>query len=81
MEGTTMSKIETMTDAESSAWLIGQFILAKALVDAFANGDDLDATLNECLKQVAESSRENGNMALFFETIALRQRLMKASKI
>ena len=75
-----MSKSKEITTAETSAWLIGQYVLAQNLVESFVNGDDLDAVLNQCIKQMAESARENGNMSLFFSLIALKQQLGEASK-
>lgn len=76
-----MANNDKMTTAETTAWLVGQYVMAQNLVEAFASGDDLDAVLNECLKQIGESARDNGNMTLFFSALSLRRELGEASKI
>lgn len=79
-EGIKVNSNESMTPAETNAWLVGQYVMADALIKAYSAGDDLDATLNECLKQIGEASRNAGNMTLFFANLGLRQELATASK-
>ncbi len=72
-EGIKVNSNESMTPAETNAWLVGQYVMAEALIKAYSAGGDLDATLNECLKQIGEASRDAGNMTLFFANLGLRQ--------
>ena len=66
---------DKMTTAETSAWLVGQFQLASALVEDLRNGHDLDAKLNHYLKVIGDEARANDQITLLFATIEMRQYL------
>lgn len=72
--------MEKMTKAETSAWLVGQFVMAEALIKELKRGHDLDATLNECLVSIMAEARKNDQMALMFSAIDLRRELAETVK-
>lgn len=73
-------KEKKMTNAETSAWLVGQFQLASALVEDLRNGYDLDAKLNHYLKVIGDEARKNDQITLLFATMEVRQYLVEHVK-
>jgi hypothetical protein len=65
-----------MTTAQNEAWVIGQYLMAYKITKALDDGVSIDDVMKQCLWQIAESARNQGQMTLFFEAIGLRQSYM-----
>lgn len=61
-----------MTTKQTEVWLIGQYVMAQAITEALDSDVSIDIIMKQCLAQIAEAARNNGQMGLFFEAIELR---------
>lgn len=69
-----------ISKAETSAWFIGQYKLAQALIEGIEQGHDMADTLDIALKSIMEPVRQNDQIHLMFELIDLRSRLRDITK-
>ena len=69
-----------MTKAETSAWLVGQYVMADALIQRLEEGATMEETLEECLRQITEPARANDQIHLMFLIMNLRSRLREVTQ-